>query len=289
MGASLRDIRKRISSVKSTQQITKAMKMVAAAKLRRAEQRARSFSPYAAGLESVLQSAMSRLEGELTIPLATPKTTHGAVILLVAGDRGLCGGYNSNIFRIATRYMAEHQGEDLRWVAVGKKAIEWVRKRGLQVLAEHAGMRQPPLPQDIEAIGQQLVRPFLDGEVGSAVAIYNRFVSAMTQVPEARVLLPFATSLEEDKPAAVGYPFLLDGSPAELVSELVEQVFQAAIMRVILEAQAGEHGSRMTAMDSATTNAAEMIGRLTLVYNRARQAAITNELMDIVNGSESLK
>jgi len=291
VGQSLRDIRKRIGSVKSTQQITKAMKMVAAAKLRRAEERARAFAPWAEGYEELLRSVLARIEGEVRIPLAESRTERGTLLLLVAGDRGLCGGYNSNVFRLAARLITEEQDEPLLCAAVGKKAVEWARKRNLELVGSWQKLEQPPASVTVVELGRAVSEPFIEGRVRRVVVVYNRFESAMTQVPETRTLLPFSAppGEEDDGPMSAGYPYLSDVPLTELVPDLVRQVFQATLMRILLDAQAGEHGARMTAMDSATTNATEMIDRLTLLYNRARQAAITNELMDIVNGAEALR
>lgn len=294
MGATLRDIRKRITSVKSTQQITKAMKMVAAARLRKAEMRAKAFRPYAEGIRGTLNSVLARVDLEADIPLTVAATDSGTIVLLVAGNRGLCGGYNSSVLKRAKRFLSEHADDPIRFVTVGKKATEWAKKNKVEVVGSLDSLPEPPEVSQLADLQKMLAQPFLDGEVSRAVVIYNKYRSAMSQTTVEEQMLPFITDDSPDETTSMaeskdGYPFLSDLKEVDLVTKLVTDAFRAEIMKIILDAQAGEHGSRMTAMESATSNASDMVSRLTLVYNRARQASITSELMDIVNGTEALK
>ncbi len=290
MAENLSVIRRRIGSVKNTQQITKAMKMVAAAKLKKAEQRARSFAPYAVEIENTLKALLSRLDDTGEIPLTHSEAEKGRLVLVVAGDRGLCGGFNSGLFKHADKWLKDQDLDDLRFCTVGRRAATFVRKKHKAPEQTIAMLPEPPTLEQLEEIQSWLETPFLAGEIAEAWVIYNRYESPLSQVPTVRKILPFETGQTETETVDDSMvPFLTDVPTPQLVKALVEDGFRAAINTVILDNQAGEHGSRMTAMDSATTNASDMINNLTVRYNRARQAAITNELMDIVNGAESIK
>ena len=287
MAESLRDIRRRIGSVKNTQKITKAMKMVAAAKLKRAENRARALAPYANEINATLQSLLARLDGFDNIPLTRNEAASGTVLLIVGGDRGLCGGFNNILFKRLDVWLRERGTDDLIVFTIGRKAGDFARKRGLDVRDRLVMLPEPPTAEQLRQIEDWLTDLFKTDDVADGYVAYNRYVSPLVQEPQIRQMLPFHTVQEGSDPVEA-MPFLTDVPVEDLVNQLVEDAFRAAVTSMIFDSQAGEHGSRMTAMDGATKNAKEMIGSLTVRYNRARQASITNELMDIINGANSV-
>ena len=284
--ASLKAIRKRISSVKSTQQITKAMKMVAAAKLRRAQEAVIAARPYADKLGELLQNVAARV-GDDTHPLlavrAEERVTH---LLLVSSDRGLCGGYNTNLIRRTEAFLAEHGRDRVRFTIVGRKAYDYYKRRQVQIVAQHINLFGGPNHALAESVGRELARSFAAGEVDSVYLLYNKFHSAISQVPTVERLLPLTATASDDDSAT---DYLYEPDAATLLERLLRQYITVLIHRAFLESLASFHGAQMTAMDSASKNASEMIDRLTLQMNRARQGAITTELMEIVSGAEALK
>lgn len=285
--ASLKIIRKRIASVKSTQKITKAMKMVSAAKLRRAQDAALSARPYAEKLTALLHNVAARVEAA-THPLLEVRPEERMVhLLLVTADRGLCGGYNSNLIRKADAFAQERGREHVRLTIVGRRGFDYFRKRAVTIADKHINLFGGPSAELARSIGEQLAREYAEGTTDGVYVIYNRFRSALVQVPTLEQLLPITHSSAEDSTATLDY--LYEPDVASLLDRLLRQYITVLIHRAFLEAVASEHAARMTAMDSATNNASEMIDRLTLAMNRARQAAITKELMEIIGGSEALR
>ena len=285
--ASLKSIRKRIGSVKSTQQITKAMKMVAAAKLRRAQEAAQAARPYAEKLGELLRTVAARA-GDIPHPLLAQRETVQTIdVIVVTSDRGLCGGYNSNLIRTAEKLIARHPGITVRLTAVGNKAYSHFRKRPVGVAEEHAHMAGGPDHALAAQIAARVSRDFAAGTTDAVYLVYSHFRSALSQVPTVQQVLPVERLVAEDDVAQVDYIYEPDA--ATLLDRLLRQYITTVIDHAFLEAIASEHGARMTAMENATANASEMINRLTLAMNRARQAAITTELMEIVSGAEALK
>lgn len=284
--ASLKIIRKRISSVKSTQKITKAMKMVSAAKLRRAQEAATAARPYTDKLAELLRNVAARA-GTTTHPLlqtrAEERTVH---VLLVTADRGLCGGYNTNLIRKAEALLEERGRDRVRLTIVGRRGFDYFKKRAVSIVDKHINLFGGPGVELARSLAERLAREFADGTSDAVFLIYAHFRSALVQVPTVEQLLPIAAQTAE-RAAAVDYRF--EPSADFLLDRLLRQYLSTLIHRAFLEATASEHGARMTAMDSATSNAADMINRLTLDMNRARQAAITKELMEIIGGAEALK
>ena len=290
--ASLRDIRKRIRSVKNTRQITKAMKMVSAAKLRRAQEAAIAARPYAKTLDTVMSTLIGRAEpGSVSHPLLTRREVKKIEVLVVTSDRGLAGGFNANINRRALKFVAEQQkaGNEVFVTTVGRKGHDFLRGRGTTIRKDNPGILQKLSYATAEGIAKELSKRFLDGEVDAVHIMFNEFVSAIAQVPTTAQLLPFeAAKVEgESKGAATDYKY--EPNPQEVLSELVPKAVAVKIYRALLESFAAEHAARMTAMENATRNAGDMIGSLTLFYNRSRQAQITKELVEIVSGAEALK
>jgi len=284
--ASLKTIRKRIGSVKSTQQITKAMKMVAAAKLRRAQEAAHAARPYAEKLAAMLRTVAARAADVQHPLLATSETERTIDLIVVTSDRGLCGGYNTNLIRAAETFLAQHRGVTVRVTAVGNKSFAYFRKRAAGVAEEHTHMHAGPDHALAVQLGARIARDFAEGSTDGVYLVYSHFRSALSQVPTVEQVLPVQRPAEGE-PSLVDYIYEPDA--ATLLDRLLRQYITTVIFHAFLEAIASEHGARMTAMENATANANEMIDRLTLAMNRARQAAITTELMEIVSGAEALK
>ena len=293
--ASLKTIRKRIASVKSTQQITKAMKLVAASKLRRAQDAVLESRPFADNLAGMVGDVVARAGetgGEAAHPLMAPRADPKKVELLVlTSDRGLCGGFNSNILRRALRFGYEHdEFEAVLASSIGRRGHEFLRRR--QDLAPgtyHEGVFDHGFAR-AEAIATDLADRFLEGEIDGAYLLYNKFLSAISQEVTLVQVLPIQPperAADAGGSSQVDYEY--EPSKEALLEHLLPHYLASQVWQAILESVASEHGARMTAMDSATRNAGDMIDRLTLLANRTRQAAITTELMEIVSGAEALK
>jgi len=289
---SLRDIRNRITSVKSTRQITKAMKMVAAAKLRRAQDAVLKARPYAQLLDKALGRVAARAlaEGAAVDPLLAPRAPRVAEVVVITSDRGLAGGFNSNIIRRTQRFLTENADtyEKIELASIGRKARDFLKARKLEVRKDFPGVHQGLSYVKAEAIAQEYVKRYLDGEVDSVFLCYNEFKSAIAQTPVVVQLLPLETPVD-GATATTGVDFIYEPSRQDLLTELLPRHVGMQVWRALLESAASEHGARMSAMESATKNAEEMIAALTLQYNRARQAYVTKELMEIVGGAEALK
>jgi F-type H+-transporting ATPase subunit gamma len=294
--ASLRTIRTRIKSVRNTQKITKAMKMVAAAKLRRAQEAVVRARPYAQLIDEML-SALSRAPAETDLPahpLMRVRPIRRVEVLLMTSDRGLCGGFNSNVIRRGQRFLVE-EGADLEKVqfsTVGRRGREFAKKKGLASRKDYAGFFGKLRFANAKEIADDLIHAYLADELDAVYILYNEFKSAISQQISLKQLLPILPpeqSKAADSRAMQPVPHLYEPSRHQVLRELLPRHLAMQVWRALLESEASEHGARMTAMDAATKNASEMIGSLTLQYNRARQAAITKELMEIVSGAEALK
>jgi F-type H+-transporting ATPase subunit gamma len=281
---SLKALRKRIGTVRSTQKITKAMKMVAAARLRRAQDAAERARPYATKLTEMFTAVSAGVEPE-THPLLARREERRIDVVVLTSDRGLCGGYNANLLRHAEAFLRERPGVVAAVGVVGRKGLEHFRRRGASVVFHHLGILTTPAPELARLIAADLTRRFVAEESDAVHLVYSRFRSAISQVPTVVPLLPVAAP-SGDAPAV---DYIFEPARLELLGRLLPRYVEALVTQALLEAVASEHGARMTAMDNATTNASEMIERLTLSMNRARQAAITTELMEIVSGAEALK
>jgi len=288
--ATLKAIRRRIASVQSTEQITRAMKLVAAARLRRAQEALIAARPYSQALARVADSLLNA-EGVDIAPAEDARKS--VLVAVIAADRGLCGGYNSNVIREGeqVRRSLERDGLEVRYYAVGKKAVDHY-KRAKAPIAVESTNNLPRLAtvELARLIAGRMLADFQSGAISEASIVYTRFHSALTQTPVYERLLPVTRPEQgsaDEAPASVDY--LIEPSPQELVPVVVRSYLEAAVFHGLLEAEASEYGAKMTAMDNATNNAVEMINRLTLEMNRARQAQITKELMDIVGGAEALR
>ena len=283
--ATLKAIRKRVASVQNIQQITKAMKMVSAARLRRAQEAALAARPYAEKLEAILQNLAAQ-SGEGSHPFLTPRPEAATTLVLITSDRGLCGGFNSSLVRAAEAFLKDHTDRNVRLVLIGRRGYDHFKRRDVPIDEEHVnlfGRLSADLAHDI---GRRAGDRFRAGETDSLYVLYARFRSALVQVPTIDKILPIAPAEPQAETTTLDY--LYEPTPAELVANLLERYVDMLLYRAMLESVASEHGARMTAMDNATNNAVEMIDRLTLDMNRARQAGITRELLEIVATSESL-
>ncbi len=287
--ASLRDIKRRIKSVKNTQQITKAMKMVSAAKLRRAEEEIKSARPYAIRLSELIGRLASRA-GEDAHPLLKAKEEVSKRELIVfTSDRGLCGAYNSGILKTCEGFIKNTLDEDIEisLTLIGRKAQTYFKRRGYNIRREvvHPGRSDYDWASSLST---DLTDSYLNDTFDEVFVAYGEFKSVMVQKPTIKRILPVEIEEKEGVEGLV-LDYIYEPSIKAILNQILPQYVHVLIFRALLESLASEHGARMTAMDSATKNATEMIARLTLYYNRARQAAITTELMDIVNGVEAMK
>ena len=280
---SLKILRKRIATVRSTQQITKAMKMVAAAKLRRAQESAERARPYAAKLSEMFAAVVAGVEPEAH-PLLARRPERRVDLLVLTSDRGLCGGYNANLLRFAEGFVRE-RGVEAALAVVGRKGVEYYRRRSRRIVVQRLGIHTAPAPTIAAELAAALTERFTTEETDAVYLVYTRFRSGISQIPTATPLLPIAPPVDGAPPA----DYIFEPERPALLARLLPRYVEALITHALLQAIASEHAARMAAMDSATRNASDMIGRLTLSMNRARQATITKELMEIVSGAEALK
>ena len=309
--ANLKVIRKRISSVKSTQKITRAMKMVAGARLNRAQQRILALRPYAVKTASVLSEVtevyaqieegaendvLQAIEAEQ--PLLSRRPEESVLLLIITSDRGLCGSFNASINKEAQRAWTKRRaaGQRVQVAVIGRKGRDFVRRRDVDVAHVFERVWESLDLEQARVVARTLLRPFLAGEVDSIYIVYNEFKSAMTQKVVVEPLLPVQRAIEKTIPkrdrvelAQMSREFIFEPDRRALLAHLVPMYVEITILRALYESMASELGARMTAMDAATKNASEMIDKLTLKYNRARQAAITTELMEIIGGANALQ
>ena len=302
---SQRDVKNRISSVQNIRKITRAMEMVAAARLRRAEQRIERLRPYAGAIRRMTRQAAEAAGAEMaSMPILQEHESQSKVaMLLVTGDRGLAGAFNSQIIRAGIRAAAEHEseGRSVVFYASGRRGVSSLTFRGRDVAGSYVGFTDRPAYANAREIAEALMAAYVDGEIDRVEVFYNGYVSALTQEVRRETLLPLqqATVLEggehdvdkdEEKPEDTGQHALVEyePDPGEILQRLVPDYVEISIFRALLESTASEHGARMTAMRNASENAGEVIEDLTLEMNRARQAEITQEIMEVVAGAESL-
>lgn len=283
---SLIDIRRRIRSVKSTQQITRAMKMVSAAKLRRAQERVVAARPYAAMLREVLANVAAAAPGkdDEASPLLKPRPETRIQVILLTSDRGLAGAFNTNIVRAGQRFAEEHADAQVEFEVIGRKGRDYFARRRWRISGEHLGLLNRPAYSEASAIGQKVAKRVLDDEMNAVYLIYNEFKSVVAQTLTIAKILPASAPAESET-----VDYIYEQPPAQLLASLLPKYIETQIYTAMIETAAAEHAARMTAMDSATTNAAEMIGDLTLYMNRVRQASITREIIEVVSGASALE
>jgi F-type H+-transporting ATPase subunit gamma len=278
------DIRRRIRSVKNTQQITKAMKMVAAAKLRRVQERMYAARPYAAGLRQVLASVATRVDISAHPLLQSREPEKNVVVIVVTADRGLCGAFNSNVIRAAQNFIREHSFESAELVTIGRKANDFFKRRTIPI-RRSVFVAQALSLGVAKEIADSVIKDFVAEKIDGVYVVYNEFKSVIAQNVRAERLLPIAAEFQTSEQPAVDY--LYEPGPEEILSDLLPKHIEFQLYRVLLESAAAEEGARMTAMEAATKNASDMINFLTLTYNRIRQAAITKEIIEIVSGASA--
>ncbi len=286
---SLRDIRRRIASVKNTQQITNAMKMVSAAKLQRAQDRVTSARPYSERLQQLITYLDQRV-APTAHPLLTPREDGKTLLVVLTSDRGLCGGFNANVQRAAAEFVRQHGGDaEVDVIAIGKKGRDFLNYRRITMRTSYIDLfvRQVAY-QQARDLATQLLEAYEQEGYREVLVIYNRFRSALQQQVTTVRLLPMSAHTSAEAEPTEAFDYLYEPSPEAVLDSLLRREVEVQLFQMFLESYAGEHGARMTAMDSATTNASEMIGSLTLTYNRARQAAITRELIEVISGADAL-
>lgn len=287
--ASARDIKRKISSVQNTQKITKAMKMVSAAKMRRAIEAMMSARPYAELIGNFIKDIAARSSGDTHPYFQQRDNVKSIGLILVTSDRGLCGAFNSNVIKAAANFCAENEDKDIKLYLVGKRAFDFFKKRSVTIIDKWTGFGGKYKYDDATSIGSLVVKAFNEEEVDEVYVIYNEFKSTSSQIVREKKILPISVDDDGSSSEKVYPEFEFEPNKNVLLDELLPQFINTSVYQSMLESAAGEHGARMVAMDNATRNAGEMIKKLVLNYNKARQGAITKELLDIVNGAEALK
>ena len=291
--ANLLDIRRRIKSVKNTQQITKAMKMVSAAKLKRAQDRVVTARPFANKMMEVLGGLADRTDENFHHPLLDQREDNNYLLVLITADKGLCGAFNTNLIKAAQTFINDNPGKHIDLLAVGRKGRDFFRRRNVPVVGEYIGLTGKGRVEFAEAldVARDIISRFKEEEsLDKVFIIFNEFRSVLQQRVVMEQLLPIARTAESDpnqQPATL-IDYIYEQPPAEIFSKLLPRLIETQVFRALLESVASEHGARMTAMDSASKNASELIDTLTLNMNRVRQAAITNEIIEVVSGAAAL-
>jgi F-type H+-transporting ATPase subunit gamma len=290
---SLLDIRRRIRAVKSTQQITKAMKMVAASKLRRAQERIQQARPFAVEMLRVLNSLAARVDPSshpLLDERRAPRAGGRALLFVITADRGLCGSFNTNVIKSSATFITENADRQVALGLVGRRGRDYFARRGFDVRYEQVNLFAALRFDDARSIGKSAIDAFTAGEVDSVYLVYNEFKTVLQQRVVVERLLPIPR-LEFERPdenAAAAVDYLYEPEPEQLFTNLLPSHVEVQVFRALLESAAAEHAARMTAMDAATRNSAEMIDQLTLYMNKVRQAAITREIIEVVSGAQAL-
>jgi F-type H+-transporting ATPase subunit gamma len=290
----LLDFRRRIRSVKNTQQITRAMKFIAAARLRRAQETAISLRPYASGIREILRSAMSRIENSEQFPLLTQRPEKKVLVLVTSGERGLAGAFNANVLRQAFEFLREKSDKSVEVITIAKKGRDAFRKRSWKIAAEYVDVTSRADLGKAKEISAEVMKIYEAGGADSVYLIYNEFKNVMMQTLRVEKLLPLdrsalSTPEKGAPPASSSDPvdYIYEQPAAEIFNKLVPRYVEMQIYRMIAESSAAEHAARMTAMESATSNASDVIDALTLHMNKVRQAAITREIIEVVSGAAS--
>ncbi|MDG1763259.1 MAG: ATP synthase F1 subunit gamma [Flavobacteriaceae bacterium] len=284
--ANLKEIRNRIASVSSTMQITSAMKMVSAAKLKKAQDAITAMRPYADTLTELIQNLSSTLEGDSQNPYTQIRDKKKTLIVCITSNRGLCGAFNANIIKKTRQLITEEfAGQDVRLITIGKKGSEGLNKTG-KISSVHDNVFDDLTYENAGKIAQIIMNQFAGGEIDEVVLVYNRFKNAATQNVQVEPYLPIVSDSQDTETSSADYIF--EPSKSDIVNELLPKSLKMQLYKAIRDSFASEHGARMTAMHKATDNATELRDQLKLTYNKARQAAITNEILEIVGGAEAL-
>lgn len=288
MGAALSDIKRKVKGVEKTKQITRAMNMVAASKLKSAQLKMENFRPYASKLQEVMEDLSHRVDAKIHPMLAVREPSRIKVIVMTS-DKGLCGGFNSNVIRKAEGFIKEQkkEGKEVSLIAVGKKGRDYFKKRE-NIIAEYIDISQKEDISTAINVMEDAIPSYVAEDYDVLYLVYSEFKNVASQRPDIVRLLPLSSLDSGDEERIKKADYVYEPSGEELLDHLIPLYLRSLILRGILETTAGEHGARMVSMDNATNNCDELIESLTLQYNKARQAAITNELMDIVGGTEAL-
>ncbi len=292
MSGALKEVRSRIKSVQSTQQITKAMKMVSAAKLRRAQDAITQMRPYAKKLQEMLSNIVSSSDGEVSMDLAVERPIEKVLIIVVTSDRGLCGGYNSNLIKLTKqtineKYAEQYRKGNVQILPIGKKGFEHFTKNGFNVINSYWDIFTGLSFEKVQTAAKYAMNAFAAKEIDAVEVIYSEFKNAASQIYIAEPFLPIQKiSSTENKRKS---DFIFEPNQQVLIAELMPKILNTQLFKAVLDANASEHGARMTAMDKASDNANELLKSLKISYNRARQAAITTELTEIVSGAAALQ
>jgi F-type H+-transporting ATPase subunit gamma len=292
--AGLQDIRRRIRSVKNTQQVTKAMKMISAVKLRKSQERLVALRPYAGKMMEVVRRVVGRIKGDATIqpgPAAqaflSPREEKRIRLVVVASDKGLCGGFNANVLKAATAFANESGLEIAHLDVVGKRAMEWARKRKVAPAGEYLNIPLTGFQKVVTEISAGAAAQYHAGEIDALYVVYNYFNSAVAQTPTVLRVFPMDLEQKGEGRDVVEVSHLLEPDPNSVLETLLPRFVETELLRNLLESSASEHGARMAAMDKASNNAGEMIAKLTLTMNKIRQAGITNQIIEIVSGANA--
>lgn len=292
MSGALKEVRNRIKSVQSTQQITKAMKMVSAAKLRRAQDAITQMRPYAQKLQQMLSNIIASAEGDVVMDLAVTRPVENVLVIVITSDRGLCGGYNANLIKLAKqlvrgKYSAQQGKGHAQILPIGKKGFEHFAKNNFPVVDRYWNIFSDLKFENVQAAAKFAMNAFAEGKVDAVDLVYSEFKNAATQrfVIEQFLPVPKTEKVKGQKQQ----DFIFEPGKDVLIAELMPKILNTQLYKAVLDANASEHGARMTAMDKATDNAAELLKGLKISYNRARQAAITTELTEIVSGAAALQ
>jgi F-type H+-transporting ATPase subunit gamma len=288
--ANLKEVKERINSVSSTQQITKAMKMVSAAKLRRAQDRIVQMRPYSQKLTAILNNISSGLEGSTDIVYAQEREVRNVLIIPITSDKGLCGAFNTNVLKASIIDINKHfAGKAVTVMPMGKKALDFFKKRNFDIIADFSHVFSDVSFNNVKLAAEFVMKAYESGIYDQVVMVYNEFKNVATQFVQVEQFLPIQKAENPAGSASSETDYIVEPSNQFIIEELVPNSLKIQFYKAILDSNASEHGARMTAMDKATENAGELLKELKLVYNRTRQAAITNEILEIVAGAEALE
>lgn len=290
--ASLKEVRNRITSVNSTMQITKAMKMVSAAKLRRAQDRIIQLRPYSKKLNELIGQVSQNTEVGASSPYTQVREVNKVLLVLITSDRGLCGAFNSNVIKATNTYIADHYAEqsangNVTVLTIGKKGTDAFTRRKAKTVTTYSDLFSRLTFETVKEAAEGIMESFTSGEYDEVVLIYNEFKNVATQIVRTEKMLPLTDDSLEDSSSNVDYIF--EPSEEEILLELIPKAIKLQLFKAVLDSNASEHGARMTAMDKATDNGGELLKSLKIEYNRSRQASITTEILEIVGGAEALK
>lgn len=287
--ANLKEVKERINSVVSTQQITKAMKMVAAAKLRRAQDKITQMRPYSQKLTTILNNVSAASDGQADIVFAEKREVNNVLVIPITSDKGLCGAFNSNVLKASSASIAgQFEGKNITILPLGKKAFEFFKKRGFNVIDTYYQVFSDVSFENVKLAAEFAMNQFAEGNYDKVVLVYNHFKNVATQEVVVENFLPMSSDTEDAAKKGSDTDYILEPSREYIIEELVPTSLKIQFFKAVLESNASEHGARMTAMDKATENAGELLKDLRLMYNRSRQAAITNEILEIVAGANAL-